>query len=93
MSQLSSVHITVDALGLMCPLPVLKLRKALKSCKNGCVVKLMADDPAAQIDVGHFCNETGNILLREEVEKNNIIGKIQSVEIKPLRVFYIKKKE
>jgi tRNA 2-thiouridine synthesizing protein A len=39
---------TLDARGLLCPLPVLKLRKRLK-----------ADDPAAVVDVPHFCAEAG----------------------------------
>ncbi|MBZ0122480.1 MAG: sulfurtransferase TusA family protein, partial [Roseovarius sp.] len=45
---------TIDARGLLCPLPVLKLRKRLKSLGVGEVLELWADDPAAAIDVRHF---------------------------------------
>lgn len=53
----------IDALGMICPLPVLKLRKRLMGHNTGDVVRLLADDPAAVIDVPHFCNEQGHILL------------------------------
>ena len=55
----------LDATGLLCPLPVLKLRKHLKSMKIGDVVAVLADDPAATIDIPHFCNETGHTLISQ----------------------------
>ena len=55
----------LDATGLLCPLPVLKLRKRLKSMKIGDVVAVLADDPAAAIDIPHFCNETGHTLISQ----------------------------
>lgn len=54
---------TLDACGLLCPLPVLKLRKRLKSLQTGAVIALYADDPAAVIDVPHFCTESGHELI------------------------------
>jgi len=53
----------IDARSLLCPLPVLKARKRLKSMEAGQVLKLVADDPAAVIDVPHFCNEQGYELV------------------------------
>ena len=53
----------LDATGLLCPLPVLKLRKHLKSMELGDIVLVLADDPAAAIDIPHFCNETGHTLI------------------------------
>jgi|TARA_R110002126_G_scaffold38136_1_gene114155 tRNA 2-thiouridine synthesizing protein A len=53
----------LDALGLLCPLPVLKARKRLLALKQGEVLKMHTDDPAALIDVPHFCAESGNELL------------------------------
>ena len=54
---------TLDATGLLCPLPVLKAAKRLKSMAPGEVLEMHADDPAAVIDVPHFCNEQGHSLL------------------------------
>lgn len=61
-----NTDITLDALGLLCPLPVLKAQKALKSMKNGQVLGLLADDPAALIDVPHFCAESGHEFVGQE---------------------------
>ncbi len=55
----------LDAIGLLCPLPVLKARKRLQGLEKGQVLRLLADDPAAVIDVPHFCNEQGHKLLEE----------------------------
>ena len=53
----------IDALGLLCPLPVLKLRKRLKALAPGECIRLLADDPAAIVDVPHFCAESGHELV------------------------------
>ena len=55
--------VELDALGLLCPLPVLKLRKRLKALKVGDCLLLTADDPAAIVDVPHFCAEAGHELV------------------------------
>ena len=56
----------LDALGLLCPLPVLKARKRLQALKSGEVLRLLADDPAAIIDVPHFCHEQGHELVSDD---------------------------
>ena len=53
----------LDARGLLCPLPVLKARKRLSALSAGDVLAMTADDPAAVIDVPHFCAEQGHELL------------------------------
>jgi tRNA 2-thiouridine synthesizing protein A len=49
--------ILVDARGHQCPVPTLRLRRALESAPPGAVVRLLADDPMARIDVPHFTRE------------------------------------
>ena len=53
----------LDAKGLLCPLPVLKARKRLMSLSSGDILHIMADDPAAIVDIPHFCAEAGHSLL------------------------------
>lgn len=53
----------IDARGLKCPLPVLRLRKALLEVAAGGVVRMWADDPVAVIDIPHFCAEEGHVLI------------------------------
>lgn len=52
----------LDALGLLCPLPVLKARKRLMALAPGDTLVVTTDDPAAVIDIPHFCREAGHTL-------------------------------
>ncbi|MFN4056953.1 MAG: sulfurtransferase TusA family protein [Roseinatronobacter sp.] len=53
----------LDATGLLCPLPVLKARKRLMGLGAGEVLRVLATDPAAVVDIPHFCAENGHELL------------------------------
>lgn len=53
----------LDARGLLCPLPVLKARKRLQALVPGQVLRMLATDPAAHVDVPHFCAEAGHRLI------------------------------
>jgi tRNA 2-thiouridine synthesizing protein A len=44
----------VDARGHKCPVPSLRLRKALEEVAIGDVVELWADDPMVKIDIPHL---------------------------------------
>lgn len=55
--------IEIDARGLLCPLPVLRLRKTLIELAPGTRVALIATDRMAAVDVPHFCAETGHSLI------------------------------
>jgi tRNA 2-thiouridine synthesizing protein A len=56
----------LDARGLLCPLPVLKARKRLQALAPGDDLRVLADDPAAVIDIPHFCAEAGHSLIVSE---------------------------
>lgn len=58
--------VDLDTRGFLCPLPVLKARKRLQGMPEGSVLRLVADDPAAVVDVPHFCGESGHELLVAE---------------------------
>ncbi|WP_210092320.1 sulfurtransferase TusA family protein [Ruegeria sp. HKCCSP346] len=74
---MSEISDTLDALGLLCPLPVLKARKRLKSMPDGAVLRVLADDPAAIVDVPHFCAEAGHRLLSQDTDGAHQIYLIQ----------------
>ncbi|MGZ6015532.1 MAG: sulfurtransferase TusA family protein [Phenylobacterium sp.] len=60
-------EILIDARGHRCPVPTLRLRKALEAAPAGARLRLLADDPMARIDVPHFAAEVGaEILARED---------------------------
>ena len=64
----------IDARGLRCPLPVLRLRRALAGLPAGGRVRLLADDPAARIDVPHFCAEAGHRLIASGEEAGGVLS-------------------
>ena len=57
--------IEVDARGHRCPIPTLRLRRALARAAPGETVALMCDDPLARVDVPHFVRERGLELVSE----------------------------
>ncbi len=53
----------LDARGLRCPLPVLRAARCLRAMPEGAVLRVLADDPVAVVDLPHFCAEAGHTLL------------------------------
>ena len=69
----------VDASGLNCPLPLLRLKKGLMEIEQGDIVKIIATDPAAHLDIGVFADQVGHKI-------------IEFIKDDGRQVFYIKKK-
>jgi tRNA 2-thiouridine synthesizing protein A len=58
----------LDAKGLNCPLPILKVKKALKDMAAGSTLRVLATDPGSVADFAAFCRTTGNELLESKQE-------------------------
>ena len=63
----------VDCIGMICPLPVLRTKKALSDMQTGKILKVIANDPGAKHDIPMFAKQTGNTLVHSEVEDENFI--------------------
>ncbi len=50
----------LDARGLKCPLPVLKMEKALEALPAGARLTVLATDPIARIDIPLYCLQNGH---------------------------------
>lgn len=61
--------IEVNACGLQCPGPIMKLSAALKEAKDGDVLEISATDPAFASDAEAFCRRTNNTFLGQESAK------------------------
>ena len=72
-------NLEVDASGLLCPLPLLRLKKALMAMDSGDVVKVIATDPAAHLDFGVYVDQAGHQI-------------IEFIKHPESQVFYIMKK-
>ena len=69
----TTVDATLDATGLLCPLPVLKARRALKPLPPGAVLEVLATDPGATKDFEHFCHTTGCELLEASEQPSGVL--------------------
>ena len=69
--------IIVDACGMQCPGPIVKLSKALNEAAAGDVIEISTSDPAFAGDIEGFCRRTGHGLLAMQCE-----GGISTVRIR-----------
>ena len=53
----------VDAIGLKCPMPILRCKKGLNAIKKNQVFKISSSDIIAEDDLKVFCNESGHDLI------------------------------
>lgn len=59
---------TLDCKGMLCPLPIVKLSKAVKGMETGKVVLLLATDPGSDPDITAWEKRTKNEILQKEQE-------------------------
>jgi tRNA 2-thiouridine synthesizing protein A len=73
MTQSAETAVTLDTTGLLCPLPVLKARRALRDVPKGGILEVVATDPAAAKDFAHFCKTTGCEMLESGEEPGGVL--------------------
>jgi len=61
----------VDAMGLACPMPIVKTKKAIDELAPGQILEVLTTDKGAQNDLAGWANSTGHKLL-ESKEENGI---------------------
>lgn len=54
---------TVDYKGLFCPMPIVKVSKAIKEIEVGQVLEMLADDPGSKADMLAWTKSTGHELV------------------------------
>lgn len=74
-SQNSEV-IKIDACGLQCPGPIMKVSNALNNANNGDIFEVTSTDRGFKSDIGAWCESTGNTLLDLKQDKTKIIATI-----------------
>lgn len=67
----ADADIKVDACGLQCPGPIMKINDSIKAMNYGEVLHIKATDPGFQEDVKTWCERTGNKLLGLNFEKSS----------------------
>jgi tRNA 2-thiouridine synthesizing protein A len=71
------IETVVDARGHRCPVPTLRLRRACEAAEVGDVLRLLADDPLARIDVPHYVAEAGLELVSLEIDGPVIVAVVR----------------
>lgn len=72
----SSEVIKIDACGLQCPGPIMKVSNALNNANNGDIFEVTSTDRGFKSDIGAWCESTGNTLLDLKQDKTKIIATI-----------------
>jgi tRNA 2-thiouridine synthesizing protein A len=70
--------VVVDARGHRCPVPTLRLRRAVEAAGAGARLVLLADDPLARIDVPHLAASQGWTVLRIDADGSELRFLIQA---------------
>jgi tRNA 2-thiouridine synthesizing protein A len=70
--SLADTFLSLDLIGLKCPLPALRTRKALRKLADGDRLDVACTDPLAVIDIPHMLRQTGDSLEGVE-EKDDVV--------------------
>lgn len=62
-AQEYSIAASLDLKGLLCPMPIVKISKAIKGVEIGDVIDATATDPGVMMDVPAWCKTSGNELI------------------------------
>jgi TusA-related sulfurtransferase len=65
---LDSADRTLDCVHMLCPMPILKISKAIKEVEIGQTLLLLADDPGAKPDMDTWTRRMGHELIGFEQE-------------------------
>ena len=62
----------LDCIGLFCPMPIARTKEEIENIEVGQVLKIEADDPAAEEDIARWAKRAGHQVLKLE-KSGNII--------------------
>lgn len=60
----------LDCIGLFCPMPIAKTKEEIENIEVGQVLKVEADDPAAEEDIARWAKRAGHSVLKFEKSGN-----------------------
>lgn len=69
--------IKINACGLQCPGPIVKLSASLETAKDGDIIEIQTTDPAFATDLDGYCRRTGNELIELSCNKGISSAKIK----------------
>lgn len=78
--------VRIDACGLQCPGPILKMKKTMDTLVSGERIEITSTDPGFPRDAAAWCNSTGNHLISKASESGKAIVTIEKGEPKSCNV-------
>ncbi len=66
--------------GLLCPLPVVKVAKAVKGINIGDAIEAIATDPGVMMDIPAWCKGSGNELVKMDKGEGEFIFIVRRVK-------------
>lgn len=69
--------IKVNACGLQCPGPIVKLSESISSANIGDIIEISTTDPAFASDISGFCRRTGNVFVGMTSSKGISVARIK----------------
>lgn len=73
----ANITLKLDACGMQCPGPILKIADTLTQLKDGDVIEIVTTDAGFKSDIESWCQSTGNTLLNLTKENKVIKAQIQ----------------
>lgn len=64
---------TLDAKGASCPIPMLQAKRALSAMEPGQVLRVIATDPAAEVDFRNFSRQLGHEMVSSAREGDSFV--------------------
>jgi len=77
---MENIKKTLDARGLSCPMPIVKLSQAMKDMNVGEVIEVLASDPSFVPDVEAWCRKTEQKLIKIDESAEIIKAYIEKVK-------------
>lgn len=72
-----NTNINIDACGLQCPGPILKVKENIDRMNEGQLLTIQASDFGFSTDIENWCKNTGNTLIENKIEGNKVLATIQ----------------
>ncbi|MCP3973580.1 MAG: sulfurtransferase TusA family protein [bacterium] len=73
----TSVSLTLDLKGMLCPMPVVEISRAIKQVEVGQIVEATATDPGVMADIPAWCHSTGNTLMALEKAESHFVFRVR----------------
>jgi TusA-related sulfurtransferase len=73
MSKDNSYDAELDCVGLFCPMPIARTKEEIEKIDVGMILKVEADDPAAEEDITRYAKRAGHEIIKVE-KSGNIVS-------------------